>query len=69
MACKDILEGKLEGVDVLVVPMHPEYYPSTYDILAGGFKALTGRPVTFKLPPKDTFRPLLKAWWNREGQM
>lgn len=61
-----MIYGRYGKGKVLAMVMHPEYFPSTYDVLAGGFKALTGRPVTFKLPPKDTFRPLRVAYYAGE---
>ena len=37
---------------ILVTALHPEYQPSTRDLIAGGFKLLTGRKVTFDFPRK-----------------
>ena len=51
--------------NVLVSVMHPEYYPSTHDVLAAGFKPLVGRPITFKYPKKSA-RPLRVAYYASE---
>ena len=61
-----MIYGRYGKGKVLAMVMHPEYFPSTYDVLAGGFKALTGRAVAFSLPPKDTFRPLRVAYYAGE---
>jgi len=37
---------------LFVTATHPEYYPSTQDIISGGFRLLTGRDVTFDFPRK-----------------
>ena len=45
--------------------MHPEYFPSTHDVLGAGFKPLVGRPVTFTYPKKSA-RPLRVAYYASE---
>lgn len=44
----------------LVTAYHPEYYPVTYDLIAGGFRLLTGRTVTIPSRPRrsDGARPV-----------
>jgi len=42
-----IIYGRYGKGKVLVSVMHPEYFPSTHDVLAAGFKPLVGRTVTF----------------------
>ena len=37
---------------LLVTALHPEFQPSTCDLIAGGFRLLTGRTVTFDFPRK-----------------
>ncbi len=37
---------------LLVTALHPEFQPSTRDLISGGFKLLTGREVTFDFPRK-----------------
>lgn len=61
-----MIYGRYGKGKVFVSVVHPEYFPSTHDVLAGGFKALTGRPVTFRLQPKSTFRPLRVAYYATE---
>ena len=61
-----MIYGRYGKGKVLVTVMHPEYYPSTYDVLAGGFKALTGRAVTFSLPPKTGERLLRVVYYAGE---
>ena len=50
---------------VLVSVAHPEYFPSTHDILGAGFKPLTGKSVTFTYPKKNK-RPLRVAYYASE---
>ncbi len=38
---------------LLVSSAHPEMSPRTYDLVAGGFKYLTGRKVEFRLPRRE----------------
>ena len=38
---------------LLVTALHPEYQPSTRDLISGGFKLLTGRKITFDFPRKE----------------
>ena len=52
-----IIYGRYGKGKVLVSVMHPEYFPSTHDVLGAGFKPLVGRPITFTYPKKDP-RPL-----------
>ena len=37
---------------LLVTALHPEFQPSTRDLISGGFRLLTGRTVTFDFPRK-----------------
>ena len=41
---------------------HPEYYPKTWKYVAGAFKYLTGRDVTFTVPQRREGQ-LAVAWW------
>lgn len=50
---------------VLVTVMHPEYFPSTHDVLGAGFKPLVGRPISFTYPKKAA-RPLRVAFYAGE---
>ena len=38
----------------LVTAYHPEYYPMTQDLIAGGFRLLTGRAITIKHPRRSS---------------
>ena len=60
-----IIYGRYGKGRVLVSVMHPEYYPSTHDVLAAGFKPLVGRSITFKYPKKSE-RPLRVAYYASE---
>ena len=60
-----VIYGHYGNGKVLVTVMHPEYYPSTHDVLGAGFKPLVGRPVTFAYPQK-TVRPLRVAFYSGE---
>ena len=60
-----MIYGRYGKGKVLVTVMHPEYYPSTHDVLGAGFKPLVGRPVTFTYP-KKTARPLRVACYAGE---
>ena len=60
-----IIYGRYGKGKVLVTVMHPEYYPSTHDVLGAGFKPLVGRPVTFTYPKKSA-RPLRVACYAGE---
>ena len=60
-----MIYGRYGKGKVLVTVMHPEYYPSTHDVLGAGFKPLVGRPVTFTYP-KKTARPLRLACYAGE---
>ena len=60
-----IIYGRYGKGKVLVSVMHPEYFPSTHDVLGAGFKPLVGRPITFTYPKKD-FRPLRVAYYAGE---
>ncbi len=60
-----MIYGRYGRGKVLVTVMHPEYYPSTHDVLGAGFKPLVGRPVTFTYP-KKAVRPLRVACYAGE---
>ena len=60
-----MIYGRYGKGKVLVTVMHPEYYPSTHDVLGAGFKPLVGRPVTFTYQ-KKTARPLRVACYAGE---
>ena len=60
-----IIYGRYGKGKVLVSVMHPEYYPSTHDVLGAGFKPLVGRPITFTYPKKQA-RPLRVAYYASE---
>ena len=60
-----IIYGRYGKGKVLVSVMHPEYYPSTHDVLGAGFKPLVGQPITFKYPKKSD-RPLRVAYYASE---
>ena len=57
-----IVCGRYGKGKVLVSVMHPEYFPSTHDVLGAGFKPLVGRPITFTYPKKSA-RPLRVAYY------
>ena len=38
----------------LVTSYHPEYYPVTHDLIAGGFRLLTGRAITINHPRRSS---------------
>ena len=60
-----IIYGRYGKGKVLVSVIHPEYFPSTHDVLGAGFKPLVGRPITFTYPKKST-RPLRVAFYAGE---
>ena len=60
-----VVYGRYGKGKVLVSVMHPEYYPSTHDVLGAGFKPLAGRPITFTYPRKSS-RPLRVACYASE---
>ena len=60
-----IIYGRYGKGKVLVFVMHPEYYPSTHDVLGAGFRPLVGRPITFTYPKKSA-RPLRVAFYSGE---
>lgn len=60
-----VIYGRYGKGKVLVSVMHPEYFPSTHDVLGAGFKPLVGRPVTFTYPKKSS-RPLRVAYYASE---
>ena len=60
-----VIYGRYGKGKVLVSVMHPEYYPSTHDVLGAGFKPLVGRPITFAYPKKSA-RPLRVAYYASE---
>ena len=61
-----IVFGRYGLGKVFVTVMHPEYFPSTLDVLSGGFRALTGRAVRFPPPPSKAPRPLRVAFYAGE---
>ena len=60
-----VIYGRYGKGKVLVSVMHPEYFPSTHDVLGAGFKPLVGRPITFTCPKKSA-RPLRVAYYAGE---
>lgn len=58
--------GRYGRGKVFATVMHPEYDPSTLDVLSGGFRALAGRDVRFPLPPRRAARPLRVAFYASE---
>jgi len=60
-----IIYGRYGKGKVLAMVMHPEYFPSTHEVLGAGFKPLAGRPVTFTYPKKSA-RPLRVACYASE---
>ena len=66
-----IVFGRYGRGKVFITIMHPEYYPSTLDVLSGGFRALTGHAVRFPPPPRKAPRPLRVAYYasgiDRQG--
>lgn len=60
-----MIYGRYGKGKVLVTVMHPEYFPSTHDVLGAGFKPLVGRPVTFTYPKKSA-RPLRVVYYAGE---
>ena len=60
-----MIYGRYGKGKVFVTVMHPEYFPSTHDVLAGGFRALVGRPITLTYPKKSA-RPLRVACYAGE---
>ena len=60
-----IIYGRYGKGKVLVTVMHPEYFPSTHDVLGAGFKPFVGRPITFTYPKKAA-RPLRVACYAGE---
>ena len=61
-----IVFGRYGRGKVFVTVMHPEYFPSTLDVLSGGFRAITGRAVRIPLPPRKAARPLRVAFYASE---
>jgi glutamine amidotransferase-like uncharacterized protein len=61
-----IVFGRYGKGKVFVTIMHPEYFVSTYDVLAGGFRALSGRDVRFAPPPRKAPRSLRVAYYASE---
>ena len=57
--------GRYGKGKVLVTVMHPEYFPSTHDVLGAGFKPLVGRSISFTYPKKSA-RPLRVAYYSGE---
>ena len=60
-----IIYGRYGKGKVLVSVAHPEYFPSTHDVLGAGFKPLVGRAITFTYPKKPV-RPLRVAYYASE---
>ena len=60
-----VIYGRYGKGKVLVSVMHPEYFPSTHDVLGAGFKPLAGRSITFTYPKKSA-RPLRVACYAGE---
>ena len=60
-----VICGRYGKGKVLVTVMHPEYFPSTHDVLGAGFKPLAGRPISFTYPKKAP-RPLRVAFYAGE---
>ena len=60
-----IIYGRYGKGKVLVSVMHPEYFPSTHDVLGAGFKPLVGKSITFTYPKKSA-RPLRVAYYASE---
>ena len=60
-----VIYGRYGMGKVLVSVVHPEYFPSTHDVLGAGFKPLVGRPVTFTYTKKSA-RPLRVVYYASE---
>ena len=60
-----VIYGRYGKGKVLVTVMHPEYFPSTHDVLGAGFKPLVGRAISFTYPKKSA-RPLRVAFYSGE---
>ena len=60
-----VIYGRYGKGKVLVSVMHPEYFPSTHDVLGAGFKPLVGRSIMFTYPKKSA-RPLRVAYYASE---
>jgi len=60
-----VIYGRYGKGKVLVTVMHPEYFPSTHDVLGASFKPLVGRSITFTYPKKSV-RPLRVAFYSGE---
>jgi glutamine amidotransferase-like uncharacterized protein len=60
-----VIYGRYGKGKVLVSVMHPEYFPSTHDVLGAGFRPLVGRPISFTYPKKQP-RPLRVAYYAGE---
>ena len=60
-----VIYGRYGKGRVLVSVAHPEYFPSTHDVLAAGFKPLAGRAITFTYLKKSV-RPLRVAYYSSE---
>ena len=60
-----VIYGRYGKGKVLVSVMHPEYYPSTHDVLGAGFRPLVGRSISFTHPEKQP-RPLRVAYYAGE---
>ena len=60
-----MIYGRYGKGKVFVTVIHPEYFPSTHDVLGAGFKPLVGRAITFTYP-KRPVRPFRVAFYSSE---
>ena len=58
-----VIFGQLGKGKVIATGFHPEYWESTYPIVAGCFYAVTGVKPTFELP-KTNPRPIRVGFWS-----
>ena len=58
-----VLYGTLGKGKVIATSFHPEYWDSTFPIVAGCFYAVTGVKTTFEFPAKK-LRPLRVGFWS-----
>ena len=57
-----VIFGRMGKGKVIATGFHPEYWESTYPIVAGCFHAVTGVTPTFELPKTDP-RPIRVGFW------
>lgn len=57
-----VIFGRLGKGKVIATGFHPEYWESSYPIVAGGFYAVTGVKPTFEFP-KTNPRPIRVGFW------